>query len=215
MEFYINEVMKLLGKPCQKFKSLLPRLKNFYLKARNTKTPLNDQVKIKIELYDKISVTTKLSVDEAFKKVFNRTLSEHIIKWAKPHWIVLGSVNNKLVSICLIVVETNVLFDETDVRVGGIGGVLTLHSYRGIGIAQKILKHVDSLLFNVLNVDCGLLICGKQLLNYYKRMRWYEVNCKLYYRDGNDLKLCEYDVMLKSKKEKYQPDIIEVSGKLW
>ncbi|WP_320112688.1 hypothetical protein [Draconibacterium orientale] len=197
-----------------KSKQILRKIRKYYLQKQNAKTPIRNRITIKIELYDQLDKTTLSAIDNIFKKVFNRTLSSDQ-EWHTPHLIAIAYLGNKIISIRYII-KTSALFDSKPVIVGGTGGLLTLPSYRGFGIAKKTFKYVDNHLFNQLNVECGLFICGEQLVHYYRKLGWYRSKSQLfYYKDNIRTELVEYCVMLKSKNNKYQPNIIEINGELW
>ncbi|MGD8426216.1 MAG: GNAT family N-acetyltransferase [Balneolaceae bacterium] len=206
--------MKLLQKTNDKIRDNHTKAKNFYLKALNTLKPLNNDIEIKIELFNEIDETIKSSIDSAFQTIFNRTLKEHELHWKKPQWVGLVFLYDELVSFCYII-ESKILFDRKIIKVGGLGGVATLPSHRGLGIASKLLAKVDKFIFEDLKVEYGLLVCEDSLTGFYRQKDWYEIDCPVYYSKKNEYKIFKGNTMLKSNNRKYWPTEINIMGKLW
>lgn len=190
------------------------KLKNSYIKTLYILKSLNDNIDIKIESYDKIDDSTSDSIDFIFKTVFNRTLKENESTWARPNWIGLLHLNEKPISFCYIV-DSKILFDNKLVRVGGLGGVMTLPSYRGLGAARELLKKVDNLMFQEIDVDCGLLVCDESLEDFYNELDWYKIDCPVYYLNNNERVAYHKSTMLKNPGDCYSPNVVNIMGKLW
>ena len=58
------------------------------------------------------------------------------------------------------------------VRVGGIGAVVTAGEMHGRGYAQKTLRYAEKYMCEELNVDFGLLFCLDRLKPFYARQGW-------------------------------------------
>lgn len=207
--------MGLLADTNETLKNKHAKVKNLGLRTLNKISPLADQLEIRIELFDKTDDLTKSSIDNAFQKVFNRSLRKHEENWAKPKWVALVYLYRELVSFCYVI-ESKIFLNHEKVKIGGIGGVMTLPAYRGMGIVSELLDRMDKFMFDVLNVDYGLLVCDESLITFYRERGWYTVDCPVYYKPGNRLKLFEGNTMLKSVgNDQYQPDAITIAGKLW
>ncbi|MCW0483158.1 GNAT family N-acetyltransferase [Gaoshiqia sediminis] len=212
-----NNPIKFLAKLERKIIKDLEILNNHFHRFTNHIHPIKDRLVIKIKLYEDLNESQRKSVNYTFRKVYQITLEKHHEEWEKPHYLALGYLNNKLIAIRYIVLA-EALFDGTPVKLAGTGGLLTLPSYRRLGIAEEIFRRVDDYIFDNLNIDCGLFICGKSLVKYYERLGWTKLTCyKLFYQNNDNKisRLKKYAVMIKSKSRIYNPELIEINGKLW
>ncbi len=65
-------------------------------------------------------------------------------------------------------------------RLGGVGGVVTLKEWRKCGIASAAMRRTDAFLHE-LAVPFGLLICDPAMTPFYGKLGWREVSGPLVY----------------------------------
>ena len=164
--------------------------------------------------YNELENQDLSKLNQVFKETFDRSLRTHYKEWAKPHWAITLILNDTIVSYYSIVLRDG-LFDNSKVRIAGIGGVLTNPRYRGLGYMRKLLSGTKNFVFNELSVDVGLLICQERLIDFYKKMQWYEVKCPLYYTREGKRERCQTPVMLLSKDRRCHPKMIDLCGLPW
>jgi len=190
---------------------LLPRLAN---KLLSKAVPSKLRGVVRNVLYNELEDQDLFNLNQAFMETFGHSLKTHYKKWAKPHWAVTLNLNESVVSYYSIVLRDG-LFDNSKVRIAGIGGVLTNPRYRGLGYMRKLLSGTENFIFNKLSVDVGLLICQEHMIDFYKKMHWYEVKSPLYYTRAGKRERCQIPVMLLSKDRRYHPKMIDLCGLPW
>ncbi|MFM8323015.1 MAG: GNAT family N-acetyltransferase [Chloroflexota bacterium] len=81
-------------------------------------------------------------------------------------------------------------------RLGGIGGVVTLPDWRRQGIASEALRLAQAFLCDPLDVDAGLLICDPLLLPFYARLGWQAVPGPLFFDQPDGRRRFDGQVMV-------------------
>jgi hypothetical protein len=64
------------------------------------------------------------------------------------------------------------LVGGTEMRLGGIGGVVTLKEWRNRGIASAAMQKAAEFLHDQLAVPFGLLVCDPALAPFYQKLSW-------------------------------------------
>ena len=98
---------------------------------------------------------------------------EHLqLSW-RPNrdWRFILLVDNQPVSHVAVLLHSILVADQP-LRVGGIGGVVTIPHARGQGYAQALLDRVEQFLCRELLVDFGLLFCRDPLVPFYEQRGW-------------------------------------------
>lgn len=136
--------------------------------------------------------------------------------WSQPDFTVTYTEEKKLVSFYNIV-QRDVFFDEKLVAVAGINNVITLPEFRGQGYSSKLLDSTKYFLFDELTVDYGLLLCAKELIPFYKKLGWFDVDSKVFFaQPGNKKEQWNAETMLFSNTEtKKHPKEIDLNGLPW
>jgi GNAT superfamily N-acetyltransferase len=70
------------------------------------------------------------------------------------------------------VLKHSILVADQPLRVGGIGGVVTIPHAQGQGYAQALLDRVEQFLCGELHVDFGFLFCRDRLVPFYAQRGW-------------------------------------------
>jgi len=86
-----------------------------------------------------------------------RSLTGRFSRWMAASWPPFYNIIERTVSI-----------DGRPVRVAGVNNVITLPAYRGRGIASRLLRESQSVWFDSLGAECGLLLCADALLPFYR-----------------------------------------------
>ena len=105
--------------------------------------------------------------------------------------------------------------DNLDAKIAGINNVITPKEFRGKGYASRILKETESLIFEDLKSDLGVLLCADNLVPFYERLNWYKINCPVYFSQSTGKKVWGANAMILSKKEKIFPSSMELNGLPW
>ncbi len=94
--------------------------------------------------------------------------------WAIADWHVLAWEGDLLVGHVDITERTASVGGE-ELRLGGIGGVVTLQERRMRGIAKAALEQAARFLRDELAVPFGLLVCDPVLTPFYEKLGWQAV----------------------------------------
>lgn len=162
------------------------------------------------------------SLDDKTKELLNSIISSEFkevpivqeLEWAEPDWSVIRYRNRKIVSFCNIV-ERIVDFDENEYKIGGINNVITPERFRGKGYATEILMYAQNFIFNDLGKEYGMLLCGDDLLEFYKKLSWYKVDGPVTYLQSTGIRTWKANVMLLAKEGKILAKKIDLNGLPW
>jgi GNAT superfamily N-acetyltransferase len=61
---------------------------------------------------------------------------------------------------------------ETEITVGGLGGVVTVPEAQRRGLARQVVKRATSVMEVDWQVDAGLLFCLPRMIHYYQALGW-------------------------------------------
>ena len=64
---------------------------------------------------------------------------------------------------------------DDPVKVGGVGGVVTVPDQQGRGYARHAMRHAASLMCEEWGLDFGLLFCREPLVPFYQGLGWQRV----------------------------------------
>lgn len=92
-------------------------------------------------------------------------------EWATPDWHVLVRVDGELVSHVEVVERVGTV-DGRPVKLGGIGGVVARPQWRGRGLASLAMEKATAFMRDALGVEFGLLVCGEDMVAFYRRLGW-------------------------------------------
>jgi aminoglycoside 2'-N-acetyltransferase I len=74
------------------------------------------------------------------------------------------------------VMETSVRVGETDIKVGGIGGVVSVPEAQGRGNIHAAMSRAAEFMGDQLRVEFGMLFCLPRLVPFYARQNWQLLN---------------------------------------
>ena len=63
-------------------------------------------------------------------------------------------------------------YNDCDVTIGGIGGVMTHPEYRGRGFATAAIDRCVDFFREQGDIDFGLLVCERDLIPFYEHLGW-------------------------------------------
>lgn len=169
---------------------------------------------IEIKNSAELSEVIKEKLNVYIKGEFGHIPIVNDTEWALPDWTIVYYEQDSIATFYNIV-ERDVLIDNKVYKVGGINNVITPKEFRGKGYASKILRETEDFIFEELNCDLGLLLCADDLIPFYKRLNWHEVDCPVYFQQSSGVKLWESNTMLLQKDEKLSPRSIELNGLPW
>ncbi len=169
-----------------------------------------------------INIFPHQSLDKKAKEQLSRMIDSEFkdvpivqeLVWAKPDWSVICYKNQAITSFCNIV-ERVVDFDEKPYRIGGINNVITPPIFRGKGYATETLIHAQNFIFNELDKEFGVLLCGDDLIEFYKKLNWYRADGQVTFMQHTGVKVWKANTMLLAKVGKIFPNKIELNGLPW
>jgi len=125
----------------------------------------------------KLQVVRTVDIDETLRQRLFAWLCQEFevfadeIAWAIADWHVLAWEGELLVGH-VDITERTALVAGRELRLGGIGGVVTLKEWRKRGIATAALQRAARFLQDELAVPFGLLVCDPSLAPYYHKLGW-------------------------------------------
>ncbi|WP_143961107.1 GNAT family N-acetyltransferase [Litoribacter populi] len=128
---------------------------------------------IEIKKYVELEERTRLDLDQMAQKAFEGVEIVENTTWSTPDWSIINRHDGKIVMYYNLVVRS-VDFDGTPFSVAGINNVITHPDFQGQGYASRTLKHTRDFIFNTLKADFGLLLCGDELVGFYKKLGWHK-----------------------------------------
>ncbi|HEV3003859.1 MAG TPA: GNAT family N-acetyltransferase, partial [Pirellulales bacterium] len=96
---------------------------------------------------------------------------ERLIEWAARQWSVMVWNEDQAVAHAGIVIR-EARWNDSDVKVGGVGGVMTHPEFRGRGFASAAVGRCVQFFREQGDIDFGLLVCEPHLVPFYERLGW-------------------------------------------
>ena len=95
------------------------------------------------------------------------------IEWAARQWSVIVSDDVECQAIAHAgIVIRQARWNDCDVKVGGIGGVMTHPEFRGRGFASIAVNRAVDFFREQDDIDFALLVCKSALIPLYERFGW-------------------------------------------
>jgi predicted GNAT family N-acyltransferase len=160
-----------------------------------------DEVEIEIYPTGGLTKTLLTQIHDWLRETFREDNESTV--WSAVDWHVLARVEGKLVSHVGIV-ERLAQVNGQAVKLGGIGGVVTLMGWRGRGLAHSTMHAAQGFMCEELAVEFGLLICDRVMVPFYQRLGWVEEEGPLMY-DQPEGEVTLEDVFM----------VCSCSGKAW
>lgn len=96
------------------------------------------------------------------------------LRWRPKDRHLFVEVDGRVVSHVGLLQHT-VRVGDHPVKVGGVGGVVTVPDQQGRGYARHAMRHAASLMCGEWHVDFGLLFCREPLVPFYQGLAWRRV----------------------------------------
>ena len=101
-------------------------------------------------------------------------------EWAARQWSVIVWNDERTLALAHAgVLDRNVRLNQTIVKVGGIGGVMTHPEFRHQGIAKAAINRSVEFFRERGDFDFALLVCKPELIPFYERLGWQQFLGKL------------------------------------
>lgn len=172
---------------------------------------LLETVEIEIRSVSNLSASFQEELHTWFKKQFPKSTFE----WAEPQWYAFARVSNELVGR-LGIVDRLITVGSLDVHVGGVGGIIVKETWRGRGIATRLLDAAHSFICNELKAPFALLICREELTPVYCKSRWSPVAASTFFTQSSGLQVSPRVTMIRVLAEQPWPaGLINLRGLPW
>lgn len=130
---------------------------------------------IDLRTADALSVSDRQAMDALGAAVYSEQQVAQwpgrSMEWSAPQWrVITWDDGGQAVSHIGALLRTG-LADGHDVRIGGIGGVMTHPQTRRQGLVRHAIQRTMDL-FREQHVDFALLVCEPQLIPFYERLGW-------------------------------------------
>lgn len=130
-------------------------------------------------------------------------------------WSFLFLGDSKLASFYSLVLQT-VRFDGVPVELTGLNNMITLPGFRGTGLASTPLNRTVPDWSESLAAECGLLLCSDDLLGFYSRLGWHQVNSSVRFTQPLEEQVWQANCMVLSLNDRtYEPEEIDLCGLAW
>jgi len=169
---------------------------------------------INIKKHLELPSVVKQQLDTYIHNEFGHVPIVNETEWVTPDWTILYYENNQIASFYNIV-EREILIDDQAIKTAGINNVMTPTEFRGKGFASKMMSQTDSLIFEKLKCQLGVLLCADALIPFYEKLNWYKIDCPVYFKQSNGMKLWRANTMFLSKGERLNPSKIDLNGLPW
>ena len=136
--------------------------------------------------------------------------------WTPVQWSVFIWDSDELVARVGLVVR-DVLDNGVAKRIGGIGGVATLPSRQGQGLASRAMREASKHFAEDLNVSYALLFCRPHLVEFYKRLGWKSFMGQVFVEQlqGKIEFSANGAMVLDVKEEATEQGILDLNGLPW
>ena len=172
-----------------------------------------DRVEIEVKRADELTESERVHIDAWLIQQFAEESDDY--EWSDVNWHVMLRVDDQLVSHVEIVERTGTV-DGQPVKLGGVGGVVTLPEWRGRGLATAALEWAAALIRDELQVAFGLLICDECMIPFYSRLGWQVVEGPLMFdQPGGKVVFDDVTMVLPCAGENWPEGTIDLCGLPW
>ena len=109
---------------------------------------------------------------EVYPPAVTAALPWRNITWAHADWRVVTRNDARRVVSHVGIFMRDATVDDSPVRIGGIGGVMTHPAFRRKGLATAALNHAREFLAKQERVAFALLFCEPKTAPFYARLDW-------------------------------------------
>jgi GNAT superfamily N-acetyltransferase len=179
-------------------------------------------LRVTIQRHDAIAPQMRQNISAAYRQAFpdisESGVDAHGTEWQDSTYRVLVWHNGAWAAVAGVVVR-DILVGEERVRVGGVGGVLTLPEVRGLGLGKLVMRRAADFACHELNTDAGMLYCAAHNIPFYAGLGWELLERRVTHHqsDGARLLNTEHDhaMVLPCGGFALPDGDIDVQGRLW
>lgn len=124
---------------------------------------------VKIRLEKSITEEERRTLFEWGQNIFG--VEDMLYQWRPKAWHFFVEDGGKVVSHVGIL-EAVVRAGDSDVKVGGIGGVVSVPEVQGRGHIHAAMRRAAEFMRDKLQVEFGMLFCLQRLVPFYARQGW-------------------------------------------
>ena len=119
------------------------------------------------------------------------------------------------VSLVKIIDRTG-LVDGQSTKIGGVAAVVTLPEHRAKGYATLALQEAEKTIFEAVAAQLGLLFCVADLVPFYSRQRWEQVQCPVQFDQPSGKTVWPHCTMILPRPgDQWDPQSIDLCGLPW
>ena len=131
------------------------------------------------------------------------------------NYCILVYSEDELVSFAAVL-ERSVRFDDDELTLGGVGGVVTAPEHRGRGFASMAMKESVRVIFRTLKADVGGLLCLNETVGFYEKLGWKLSHAKVMVElKGSNVVWPEAFMFYERDGSCFNPKNIDVCGRPW
>lgn len=149
-------------------------------------------------------------------EIFAGTPAATQFTWVN-HWAYRVVVYRDSVPVShLRIVDRTALIDDRHVRLGGVADVMTPAEHRGKGFAGVAVDAARRAIFEAMNARLGMLFCRKELVPFYARHGWQEIDCPVTIdQPGGKQIWPQCTMLLTGPGDTWAPKAIDICGLPW
>lgn len=126
-------------------------------------------MRVQIRLEPNLTDAERRTLFEWGKDIFG--VADKLYQWRPKDWHFIVEENGHVVSHVGLL-QTTVRAGQRAVRVGGIGGVVSVPEVQGRGYAHSAMRRAADFMRDELEVEFGMLFCLPRLVPFYARQGW-------------------------------------------
>jgi GNAT superfamily N-acetyltransferase len=151
---------------------------------------------IRVEVVPKAQTPAHLrdEINRWYRRVFPDVNAQGIDtsgrQWAEGDYRVLAWHDDMWGGI-VEVLRREILVGGQRVKVGGVGGVMTLPHMRGRGLAKAAMRRTADFICGELDAAAGMLYCLDEMVPFYAALGWQVLNRPITYQQGGETHMFE------------------------
>jgi len=170
-------------------------------------------LRVEIRRSGELTPSEQEYLDRWTHRVFGAAAGDYT--WADVDWQVLVWIGAELASHVEIVARTGTVGGRP-VRLGGIGGVASAVERRGRGLATVAMEKAAQLMCGDLDVEFGLLICGQEMMAFYRRLGWKVVKGPVVFdQPAGKVTFGDVVMVLPCAEQEWPAGMIDLCGLPW
>lgn len=158
-------------------------------------------------------------IDGQYRAVFPNVgadgFDENGLLWSGGEYRVLAFVDDTWGAIAEILPRTIDVGGQA-VRVGGVGGVMTLPHLRGQGLGKAVMGETARVICEVLACDAGMLFCSDENVPFYAQLGWQPLQAPVtHYQQGRSFTFDSNAMVRPCAGFAWPAGAVDVRGTLW